>query len=218
MNIEDAGAFDLNLLVVFDALLTDGNVTRAARRVGLSQPAFSNALRRLRARIGDPLFERRGGGMRPTLRALAMARPVRLGLAEFRRALSGSGLPEGTRTVTIAANSYARCILPGVRISRASIVHSRTSLSAGKVAPSPLISWAVPWIVAQTDLVGTVPRRLARVFTRMLKLRVFKPPLSLLDAVLAISCHGHGERDPVVMSVREHVLEAGRHLGGRSHA
>jgi len=86
---------------------------------------------------------------------------------------------------------------------------------AGAIAPDIM---AVPWIVAQTDLVGTVPRRLARVFTRMLELRVFKPPLSLPDAVLAISWHGHGERDPVVMSVREHVLEAGRHLGGRSHA
>jgi DNA-binding transcriptional LysR family regulator len=76
----------------------------------------------------------------------------------------------------------------------------------------------VPWIVAETDLVGTVPRRLAYCFTRTLALRVFKPPLSLPDAVLGISWHDHGERDPVVMLVKEHVLEAGRHLSRGSRA
>lgn len=60
---------DLNLLVVFDALMRERNATRAASRVGLSQPAVSAALRRLRAALGDPLLVRTRGGMQPTPRA-----------------------------------------------------------------------------------------------------------------------------------------------------
>jgi DNA-binding transcriptional LysR family regulator len=106
------GAFDLNLLVVFDALLTDRSVTRAAERLGLSQPALSNALARLRDAVGDRLFERTRDGMQPTPRALAMAVPVGAALKEFGRALTvppTSRLPE--RRVTIGANSYAQCVL-----------------------------------------------------------------------------------------------------------
>jgi DNA-binding transcriptional LysR family regulator len=104
--------FDLNLLVVFDALLTDQNVTRAARRVGLSQPAFSNALSRLRTRTGDRLFDRTRDGMIPTPRALAMADPVRSALAHVEKALAPPlprAVPE--RCVTVYANGYAQCLL-----------------------------------------------------------------------------------------------------------
>ncbi|HWF85440.1 MAG TPA: LysR family transcriptional regulator [Vicinamibacterales bacterium] len=105
-------AFDLNLLVVFDALLTDGSVTQAARRVGLSQPAFSNALGRLRAAVGDPLFQRTRRGMAPTPRALAMAAPVRASLDELQRALTPPpDLAVASRVVTVAANQYARCLV-----------------------------------------------------------------------------------------------------------
>lgn len=67
---------DLNLLVVFDALMTDRNVTRAAARIGLSQPAMSNALSRLRAFFKDELFVRGPDGMRPTPRAMDLAPAV----------------------------------------------------------------------------------------------------------------------------------------------
>ena len=66
-------AFDLNLLRVFDAMMGERNTTRAAGRVGLSQPAVSAALARLRHATGDPLFLREGNRMVPT----AMAAPVR---------------------------------------------------------------------------------------------------------------------------------------------
>jgi DNA-binding transcriptional LysR family regulator len=66
MNI---GTIDLNLLVVFGALMEERNVTRAAHRLGLSQPATSAALKRLRETLADPLFVRSRGGMRPTPRA-----------------------------------------------------------------------------------------------------------------------------------------------------
>jgi DNA-binding transcriptional LysR family regulator len=60
---------DLNLFVVFEALMQERNVTRAAARLGLSQPAVSSALKRLRENLGDALLVRTRGGMRPTPRA-----------------------------------------------------------------------------------------------------------------------------------------------------
>jgi len=72
---------DLNLLPVFDALMRERNVTRAGRRLSLSQPAVSHALQRLRDALGDPLFVRSGRDMVPTPRAHAIAGAVR-GLLE----------------------------------------------------------------------------------------------------------------------------------------
>lgn len=66
MNIRN---LDLNLLTVFEALIQERSVTRTAERLGLSQPAISSALRRLRQSLGDPLMIRTRGGMRPTPRA-----------------------------------------------------------------------------------------------------------------------------------------------------
>src|SRR5215813_13124999 len=74
---------DLNLLVAFDALLTDRNVTRAAARVGLRQSAMSHNLARLRALFGDELLTRGPDGMRPTPRALALIDPVRIALGQI---------------------------------------------------------------------------------------------------------------------------------------
>src|SRR5687768_13463900 len=65
---------DLNLLRVLDAVARHGHVTRAARALGLSQPATSHALARLRAALGDPLFVRGEDGVLLTPRAEALAR------------------------------------------------------------------------------------------------------------------------------------------------
>lgn len=70
-------AFDLNLLRVFSALMRERNVTRAGERLGLSQPAVSAALARLRATFDDELFVRSAGQMEPTPRAIALAEPIR---------------------------------------------------------------------------------------------------------------------------------------------
>ena len=78
---------DLNLLVVFEALLIERNVSRAARRVGLAQPSVSNALARLRALVGDDLFIRTPQEMRPTPRALELAELIVHALQEVRAAL-----------------------------------------------------------------------------------------------------------------------------------
>jgi DNA-binding transcriptional LysR family regulator len=73
----DWRAVDLNLLVVFQAMLEHRGVTRAGEALGLSQPAMSASLARLRELIGDPLFVRSGTEMKPTPRALELAEPVR---------------------------------------------------------------------------------------------------------------------------------------------
>jgi DNA-binding transcriptional LysR family regulator len=69
-------AVDLNLLSAFEALFAERSVSRAAQRVGLTQPAMSNALARLRALFGDELFVRTPREMRPTPRAREIAIPV----------------------------------------------------------------------------------------------------------------------------------------------
>lgn len=80
--------FDLNLLRVLDALLTEGSTVRAGERIGLSQPAVSAALGRLRAALGDPLFVRRGAGLEPTYFAASIAPEVRALLEGIERTLT----------------------------------------------------------------------------------------------------------------------------------
>jgi DNA-binding transcriptional LysR family regulator len=78
---------DLNLLAIFQAVLDSGSVTKAAERFGITQPAMSNALARLRALFDDPLFVPMGSGMQPTPYALEIAPWVKRGLQEFTHAL-----------------------------------------------------------------------------------------------------------------------------------
>src|SRR5262252_7116159 len=84
MNIS---GLNLNLLPVLDALLAERNVSRAGTRLGMSQPAVSNALAQLRAVLGDPLLVRGPRGMIPTERALALAGPLRAALGALERGL-----------------------------------------------------------------------------------------------------------------------------------
>jgi LysR family transcriptional activator of mexEF-oprN operon len=81
---------DLNLLLVFSALLREGSVTRAAQRLYLGQPAVSAALARLRELFRDELFLRTGRGMEPTARALELAAQLRPALAQIHGALFGT--------------------------------------------------------------------------------------------------------------------------------
>lgn len=83
----DFHGIDLNLLVAFDALMNERNVTRAAARVGVSQPAMSAALSRLRTLLGDPLFLRGAGGLLPTQRARDVAQPLSQALAQIEATL-----------------------------------------------------------------------------------------------------------------------------------
>ena len=69
-------SLDLNLLVALDVLLREANVSRAAMRIGLSQPAASHALQRLRDLLGDPLLVRTGARMELTPRAQGLRGPL----------------------------------------------------------------------------------------------------------------------------------------------
>ncbi len=109
---------DLNLLVALDALLAERSVTRAAARVGLTQPAMSHALGRLRRLFDDPLLVRTAEGMSPTPRALGLVGPVRRGLAELETALAPAPTfdPKTARgRFVLAMGDYAEVVLlPGV--------------------------------------------------------------------------------------------------------
>jgi DNA-binding transcriptional LysR family regulator len=107
-------AFDLNLLLAFDALWTERHVTRAARRVGLTQSAMSHALGRLRAQFEDPLFQRTPRGLSPTARAHALAPSVTEALAIVRRAVESQTRfsPAALRrTFTIGTSDYGELAL-----------------------------------------------------------------------------------------------------------
>lgn len=71
---------DLNLLTVFDAVMQMQNITRAANSLGMSQPAVSNAVARLKVMFNDELFVRCGRGIQPTMRARQLFGPVRQAL------------------------------------------------------------------------------------------------------------------------------------------
>jgi len=109
---------DLNLLVVFDALMVERHVTRAARHNGLSQPAMSKALNRLRHLFDDRLFERRGGRMEPTPRALELAGPIHSALSDISRTLTLRGSFDPllvTATLRIAAiDLHQTSLLPAL--------------------------------------------------------------------------------------------------------
>ena len=124
---------DLNLLVALDALLAERNVTRAARRLGLSQPALSAQLARLRDLFGDPLFLPAQRGVTPTARAIELEAPVRQALDQVQDVLAGGrGFDPATAdlTVAIACSDYVQLavIAPLVLDLRASAPKLRIAI------------------------------------------------------------------------------------------
>jgi DNA-binding transcriptional LysR family regulator len=107
------GAFDLNLLIVFDAVMQERNVTRAGGKIGLSQPAVSHALSRLRYMLKDELFIRTPDGMVPTPRAEQLAAPLRRALSDMQLALEPETFvpQQATRLFVLALNNYAAVTL-----------------------------------------------------------------------------------------------------------
>ena len=107
------GMLDLNLLLVFDAIVRDRSVTRAGHRLGLSQPAMSHALTRLRHMLKDELFVRSPNGMVPTPRAEELATPIRIALDGLQQSLEPIQFEptRATTTFRIAVDNYAAIVL-----------------------------------------------------------------------------------------------------------
>ncbi|EJZ22821.1 LysR substrate-binding domain-containing protein (plasmid) [Rhizobium sp. Pop5] len=113
--------YDLNLLPVFLALMEERSVTRAAARLGITQPALSNSLNRLRETLRDPLFIRERYGIKPTQLAEEIAPAIEAALAqlddlvlnqqEFRPA-------EAERLFTLAPNSYVELVVMPALVAR----------------------------------------------------------------------------------------------------
>lgn len=110
--------YDLNLLPTFVALMEERSVTRAAERMGITQPALSNALSRLRRMLQDQLFVRERYGIQPTPIALELAPLIAEALAQLDDAVLGQQAfdpAKAERLFTIAPNGYVEFVLvPGV--------------------------------------------------------------------------------------------------------
>jgi DNA-binding transcriptional LysR family regulator len=141
---------DLNLLLVFDRMLAEKRVSAVAESLGLSQPAISNALARLRRAFGDELFLRTARGMEPTPFALQLAEPVAYAMGTLHEALNQQTVFDpatSTRSFTLAMTDigeiyFAPVLMevlsraaPGVSIStvRNTAVNLRDAMEAGQV-------------------------------------------------------------------------------------
>jgi DNA-binding transcriptional LysR family regulator len=293
MNVRDV---DLNLLRVFDAVLREHGVTAAATGLGLTQPAVSNALARLRGLLGDPLFVRTPAGMDATPFARELAEPVRQALALLEAALAhGPGfdpasatrafrfymsdlgqiefLPPlvervqraaaGVRLEAVAldvedladalatgALDLAVGFLPGLGppVRRRALFrdpylclmradHPIKALTKRKLqeASHALVTYrgghrvveealeraglarrialrlphftVVPMVLERTDLICTLPARVARVFERRGRLKSLAPPVAIPPADVAVHWHERFEADPGNRWLRELVIE-----------
>ncbi|MDB5706200.1 MAG: transcriptional regulator [Sphingomonas bacterium] len=170
---------DLNLLLVFEAILHERSVTRAGARLGLSQPAMSHALNRLRYLLKDQLFVRTPTGMAPTPRAERLAEPVRNALLELRQALTAEEfLPEHSQArFVIAVNNFAaivlvapillkaRALAPGLRLGfrpsgtlDVTGMLDRSELDIALLAAAPALTRFSSRCLIETDYVGVVRR------------------------------------------------------------
>ena len=293
MNVRDV---DLNLLRVFDAVLREHGVTPAAAGLGLTQPAVSNALARLRGVFGDRLFVRTPGGMDATPFARELAEPVRQALALIDAALAhGPGFDPGSTTrafrfymsdlgqieflppliervqraapgvrleaVALEVDDIADALatgaldlavgfLPGLGppVRRRALFrdpylclmradHPIKALTRRKFqeASHALVTYkgghrvveealeraglarrialrlphftVVPMVLERTDLLCTLPARVARVFERRGGLKSLAPPVPIPPADVAVHWHERFEADPGNRWLREQVSE-----------
>ncbi len=153
--------YDLNLMPVFVTLMEERSVTRAAQRLGITQPALSNALARLRTTLRDPLFVRERYGLRPTEMAEALAPVIAEALARIDDVVLGQqdfDPAQAERTFVIAPNSYVefalapaivarlREVAPGVKLrltpfgndlAETGVVSGVTALALGRIVDPP---------------------------------------------------------------------------------
>jgi DNA-binding transcriptional LysR family regulator len=135
MNEINLAHLDLNLLVTFEVLMTEGSVTRAAERLSRTQSAISHSLARLREQLGDPLLIKVGGAMVPSPFALQLVEDVRPVLRSIQRI---AALPQhfapatSERTFRVAVSDFTPSVLPEVMAR----IH--------KEAPRVAVEWLTP--------------------------------------------------------------------------
>ncbi len=308
MNLQ---SFDLNLLLAFESLMIERNVTRAAKRIGLSQPAMSNALSRLRRTFDDPLLVRSPEGMKPTAAALALIAPVRAALAQLRAALeekptfdpaaskrtfslSTSDHVEMTLIAPLVAKVFDQAARVSLRLTRPrtlflpptvqaladsidlaigffpdvpaldASIHSEVLWEEQSVVVArkahPRITGkltlrqfaaehhaavfyktegqgfidtlleqkglsrraavivphfaSVPFVVAASDLIATVPERTAQQFAKQLKLQVLSPPIAIPPFRMTMVWHERMEADLAHLWLRGLIVETALRLRG----
>jgi len=153
--------YDLNLLPVFVALMEERSVTRAAERLGITQPALSNALTRLREMLQDPLFIRERYGMQPTQKAQELVPVIAAALANLDEVILGQqdfNPAKAKQLITLAPNSYLEFVLvpaiverlrkqaPGIKLrllpfgtdlAETGVISGETAMVLGRVADPP---------------------------------------------------------------------------------
>ena len=301
MNLQ---AIDLNLLLAFEALMDERNVTRAAQRIGLSQSAMSNALARLRRTFDDPLLIRGAKGMTPTPAAQTLIIPVRAALAQLREAVEEKPRFDeraSQRVFHLLTSDYAEVIFLGPLLERLRArarsvclqIHRLNSLFESPAPPSlsesfdlalgffpdapaldtslhsevlwseqnvciaradhPMIRGklslrqytaahhigvfykslgpglidtllaqkghsrhlavlvphfaSVPFLVAASDLIATVPESLARRFSKHVKLQILPLPFTVPAFRLTMLWHERNETDPAHLWLRNLITE-----------
>lgn len=153
----DMRRLEIRLLVAFEAILVERNVTRAAERADLTQQAMSGQLAQLRAIFGDPLFVRARGGVVPTPRAEELAPAVRAALAALEPLVTQASFDPATYegTMTIAASDYALALLMPPLLDR---IRGAAPGLRLVIRPADLATLEVEMRDARIDLALTVPQ------------------------------------------------------------
>jgi len=300
--------FDLNLLVAFDVLMRELNVTRAAEHMFITQSAMSHILHRLRQQLDDPLLVKTPAGMKPTERALSLIGPVRILLAEMEQLIQPPvEFEAGTsqRRFVLAATDYMEFLLipalsgliertaPGVdiQVKRTEssfpvaqlengsldvvlgfesvlnpLAHLRAqnlfsdrmacvvrqnhpllrqppSLEEYVAVPHMLISrtgtsvgfidekltelglerriklivphfLSAPLIVAETDMILSLPYRIAEQFKKFAPLEIFPVPFELPVYDLVMIWHPLRDKDPAHLWLRDKITSIGLSMNG----
>ena len=139
--MSDIRRIDLNLLLALDALLEEQNVTRAAKRLALTQPTVSAMLARLRKIFGDSLFVRTQHGILPTPRAAALAPALKQWLADARALVASEHFNPATAdfTASLSANDYIQSalIVPLIQRLRREAPHVRLAMRSAQLTDVP---------------------------------------------------------------------------------
>jgi len=152
---------DLNLLRVFDVVMAERNLTRAAERLSLTQPAVSNALKRLKESVGEDLLTRAPGGVQPTPRAQALWPEVRTALGHLRAALSPEAFNPQSDAVSFRiamADATAAMFMPAL------VAHIEETQALANVRVVPLTTRDPSALLTRGDVdlaVGYFPETLA---------------------------------------------------------